>query len=320
MRRSLTSFALITAALTLVFSGCGKKGEKKKEEPPKQVKKPGPMKPAPKATKKAKGTELLVLKGKPVASTLEKRPDAKKWDKPKAKYKSLAAAVKAGKKAVGKLVVFEGYVKSVRSPALLAECKYKGNDQPQVLVTFAPELKDTLRGLGRYCQCKKAVKILVKITGDKEVAKGYAFMANKALVGELKAIYGLKPSPAPSKLPEGVDYVSFNDLLFGGMKVEGKVLDIAVRANGTPSVVKKVNQYELVATDCGSNYSENPEIRVLETKENAAVLKALFKDRKQCRRLRFKISKALERNYSNTFHATIIGAGDSFPQGAETCP
>lgn len=315
---------LLTSLFLLAFSvtGCKKKAEKEEKAPPKTLKKPvkkpvvkKPVKP----TKSPKGGGIMVLKGKPADSMAAKRPDAKKWDKPKVKYKSLKAVKKAGKKAIGKLALIKGYVKSVGSPAYFGECKYKGDSIP-LLATYPAKLTATLRGLGRYCQCKKPARILVKITGDKNVAKGYSFFQSSAVIGEIVAIYDVQPNPVPEKLPKGVGFIAFNDLLFAGKGGEGKVLDIGVRANGTPSVVDKVKQYELVADECGSNYSENPEIRVKETKETKAFLEKMFKNRKDCFRVRFQITKALDRNHSNTFHAKIIGTGEQFPRPPVTCP
>ncbi len=329
----LLSMALLVTAF--IVSGCKKGGKDKSSDSKKKptmeamAKPMKPMtvkreRPRPKPTKVAQGQQLIQLKGAPIASVNTTRPEAKKWDKPKYKYKNLAAVKKAGKKAVGKTVLIKGYVKSVMSPALLAECKPKNDKTIPLIVTYDAKLRDALRGVGQYCQCKtKPARILVKITNDEAVRDSFPFYKHKKpIVGEIVAIYDVQPDPPPAKLPKGVDFVSFDDILFAGKAAIGKIADLGIhREHNTPTVDGK-KQYTLNANGCNPHQSVNPEIRVFETKQTKAWLAKLPKNNgAKCQRVRIKIVKGPERNYSNIYRAVIVGVGDTYDKPKKyPCP
>jgi hypothetical protein len=236
------------------------------------------------------------------SSVSAQRPEAEKDPPPKADYTDLKAASEAGAKAVGKTILFRGYVTTLKpGDSSMGQCDGKDS-----MAGFEGRFDETLRPFMRAIPTSKFEKcplIFAKITGHSSF---------KYAQGTITKIFELQPDPAPTDLPKGVDYISMDDALLDGKAAVGKVMDVPVYIGHVDENEGKP-AFALYPQSCAPHGGHNATLYVQKTPENASVLDDIKKaGLGNCTRIRVKLTKEPTFAFGNRFEAEIIGYGETF--------
>ncbi len=161
------------------------------------------------------------------------KPEPAEVPDPTTDYKSLDDAKLDGAKAVGKTILIKVWRGSMEaSTVTLYGCgKLAGSGMLQATYTAdkRPLVKSIPTTIPIQGHCPRAV---IKLTGKQEYSTDFK--------GELQQILDVAPAEA-EKLPDGVDYVSMDDVTIDGAKAKGKVAQLRVYRGDTDE--KKFTAY-----------------------------------------------------------------------------
>lgn len=240
------------------------------------------------------------IAGELPSSVSSKRPEAKDG-KPKTDFPDLAEVVKASKAAVDRQVVVRGFLPHLSNPegwSQVRECRYRG-DRITLQVTFPEDKLAVMRALPRRKPNGDCPRIHVKLTGiDKKTGHPQ---------GQIIDVYDIQPDPLPLNVPQGVDFISMDDMFLRGSGAVGKVADVAVRLDHKQDK-SGVTYHALFTRGCAAHGSWDGHFWVAETDQTKAALSGIPK-KPQCQRVQLRITAAPAGDEPSRWGAQLVGIG-----------
>lgn len=264
-------------------------------------------KPAPADPSSPPAAGLPRLSDTMPSAVAASRPEANSGADPAADFASFRDVVANKDTAPGKTVLVRGYISSaapVGAPVVVSECESTGS-----MVLFRATYKEAQRDLVRGTPSRntgygtKCPRIHLRVT---------AFSPSGAPLGEIVDIYDVRPDPAPTNLPAGVDFVSMDDALMRGPAAVGRTVDTYVYQGHAEK--KDGSDFVLLYTQgCAPHGGYNAHFIVPVPPEQRAQILAIPRgdlDPRGCQRVRVRLT-APPVETRHGFEAVVIGIGDT---------
>ena len=235
------------------------------------------------------------------SSVSDKRPEANTGANPKADFFELADVVKASTVAPDRTVLIRGHVSRLLHPegwSYVHECVFK-QSRITLEVQYPPEKATLMRALPTHKPNAKCPRIYVKITGfGKETGNPQ---------GKILDVYDVQPDPVPSSVPNGIGFISLQDVLMRGPSAVGSVADFPVYFDHKEDK-GGVTYYTLQGRDCAPHGSWEGSLAVPANAKNRSVLDGIPK-RPKCQRVRVKLTTAPPAAEPEHWGAELQGLG-----------